>query len=565
MKAKLKNIFKEIIGVNIFVKSLAVFAFFLIISTSLYMGFTRLSSSDDHYFHFKFAEVMRENGVMNSLGNFETIPYSKIAEGHRFENYNFLFYYSIIPFTYLEPLFLGIKLYAVFAVSLAFLLLFLGFHLVKARYPFVYTISTFALLGYGLLWRFFLSRPYALAPALLIIIIAFLYQRRYKSVALISFLYFFWHGATFFFPLFVCFTYFVAEIFHNKKPDYKKVWAPIAGLVGSIVLVYIISPGFFVYIKDNVFNVVYDTVFGKSVNIAEGGEVYPKDFFDFIGNNIFIVSVFIFFTVIEVIRYFSLKVGSIDFYNYAGRLSDERRYLQSTFFFLTLGFFIGTVAVSGRFMDFFAFFVGFYIFLSLESLFGFFRVSDLNIKKSITVGLLIAVSYLFANNSLLLVKTFSTGSNPYTFAGIGNWLNKNVKKNDVIFNVSWNWLPQLYYYFPQGRYVAGLEPRFMYEYNPKMFWLWSNIEKGIVCESEKCEQVLSEQQKALNLQKKTKPSEWFKLEGNKIAFVVKTYFKSNYIVSINLDSALNSALDESDYVTKSFDDGVYRVYAIHNP
>ena len=57
----------------------------------------------------------------------------------------------------------------------------------EIKNPFIWSMIFLAITSTGSLWRFFLSRPYALAPSLLLLLLVFLYRRNYIGVFLVSF------------------------------------------------------------------------------------------------------------------------------------------------------------------------------------------------------------------------------------------------------------------------------------------------------------------------------------------------------------------------------------------
>ena len=154
------------------------------------------------------------------------------------------------------------------------------------------------------------------------------------------------------------------------------------------------------------------------------------------------------------------------------------------------------------------------------------------------------MAYLLSNNALQLNYNFAqNGSRPETFAEIGNYLSNNLEKGDVVYDVTWNWFPQLYYYAPEQNYVIGLEPKLTYLYNPRLYWLWQNLSRGYVCGNEKCLEI--EQKDSKEMRNKETVLPWIKEKGNNIADVVINDFKSHYIVSSNEYVRLNNVLNNS--------------------
>ena len=154
----------------------------------MYFSVNTLVSSDDHFFHFRFAYEMRTNGFLNSFYDFKSIYFTKIAQGSQyFIYYNFLFYLVIIPFTFIQPLVLGIKLYAVMAAALSFAVFYWCLRRFGVRYPFLWVLIILAMTGLAPVFRLFLSRPYALALCRLFLLLFFYIL--HKKIAGGAFLY----------------------------------------------------------------------------------------------------------------------------------------------------------------------------------------------------------------------------------------------------------------------------------------------------------------------------------------------------------------------------------------
>ncbi len=510
----------------------AVFAFFFAIFFAVYFSVSTLSSSDDHFFHFRFAQEMWSNGFFGSFQHFNAIYFSKMAQGNGyFVYYNFLFYLAVLPFTFITPLYLGIKLYAVCIAALAFTFLFLSLRAFQIRNPFIWTVLFIAITNVSAVWRFFLSRPYALAPSLLLLLLVFLYRKNKWGVLAVTAIYVLWHSATFFMPFGVAVAYYLAERFYGEKGSGRLALYSFYGTAGAILSTYLVSSGFLLYMKEIIFGTYVDTILGKKVAIGEGGELYPADFFDVIQANALIFAAFVTSVCIDVSSYISYRFKQSGFGEYFADVPERRRHLQAAMLIMTAGFFLGTVAMSARFGDYFTFFAAVYIALSLDYVRRLVAISGNSmIRRSISIGLCIVLAYLLTSNMIFLQSKIGHGTHPAEMYQVGNWLARNTKPGDVVYDANWSWFPELYYYSPQDAYMTGLEPRFTYTYDPKTYWLWAHIAgDGYVCDAPSC----PEKDKALKLAlaRSSTTLEWAKTEGTKMAEAIKGSLRSSYIVT----------------------------------
>ena len=455
-----------------------------------------------------------------------------------------------MPFTLITPLYLGIKLYAVFAASAAFTILYRCVKKLDIKMPFMATIIAFSLMGSGLIFRFFLSRPFTLAPALLVLLLYCLHKKKYFAVFLLNFAYLFWHSSTFYFSFGIVFVYFVFEKFYQDKGDYKNLLAGAFGTSIGIGLLYLLHSDFLLFMYDTVFGIYKETILGQSVKIPEGGELYPTDILQFVGANPLIsvatvigVSVFV-FLYIDSKRHADANCESA--------LEDaSKKHILATSFFFTIAFFLGAVVLSARFLDFFVFFGGLFVILSFSQFLSHIHIDSPIIRKACMVGFGTGIIYLFAINMLALQSQLANGARVETFESVGAWLEENVPKGEIIFYPTWNWFPQLYYHSPSHNYIIGLEPRFMYVYNQKLYWKWTHISNGgYICESPECPQM----DRALRLVSKDPilKIKWDKTEGDLMAASILRDFHSSYIISSLSFKNLNSVLDNNSHFEKVF-------------
>jgi glycosyltransferase involved in cell wall biosynthesis len=540
-----------------YLQLILIFSFFFLVFFGVYFWVSTLSSSDDHLFHFRFAQQLFQHGFFQSFQNFKSIYFSKIAQGNTyFVYYNFLFYLVIIPFTFIQPLYLGIKLYAVFAIAIAFVLLYICLKKFEVKNPFVLTILFVAITAVPYLYRFFLSRPYALAPSLLLVLLLFLYKKNHIGVFVISFIYIYWHSATFFMPFGVSIAYYISERFYRPKGDYKNMIYSFAGTGVAVALTYAVSSGFLLYMRDIIFGTYWDTILGKKVNIAEGGELYPQDFFNFIQGNALIFATFVTALSIDIFSYVGYKLRRVK--DYWGGVSPERRHLHLCVLLLTISFFLGTVVMSARFEDYFTFFAALYIALSFDYVRRIMSVEgDSLIRRSIGFGLIVVLIYLFVSNMLFLQRQLAYGAQPNEFYETGLWLNNNTKPGDIIFNNNWSWFTGLYYYSPQDNYIVGLEPRFTYTLSPSIYWQWVHIANdGYVCSTEKCTDFDTAKNTALTISTTT-ASKWIKTESSEIAYTLLNTFHTSYVVTSSDYTVFNAIMNQSDRFQKEFTDDQY--------
>lgn len=537
------------------------FSFFLVYFLIVFMTMDKTYSLDDHFFHIKFAELMRTDGL-SAFTNFDSIYFSNMGIGDKyFVYYNFLFYIALIPFTFFLPLVLGLKLYAVFILASSFTAVYFFVKKIGMKYSFFWVnVFMMALVYSGWMGRFTLARPFVLAPVLLVIILYNIHNKKYFLNVLVSFFYFYWHTATFIFPFCLSLGYATFEAFYGKKVDWKNVISNLVGTLSAVLSAYLFFPGIIPYLRDVIFPVFFDTAIVKNSGILEGNEVYGKNILDSIS------MFFIFFSALcmcgcyDIMKYIQEKKNPLEV---NGGDNSVKKPLKLTLFVASLIFLLAS-NLSARFIDYFVFFCFLYFAVFFSSKIKFFEVNNVLFKKSLKISFSILFIYMLVNLSFKFYDNVAS-QNSYTIAqGAAQWLGENVKKDAIIFNVDWDSFPLLYYFNGnEFRYVTGLEPRFLYDFNKELYWKWFNIGGGIFCSSRDCGELVDNRGKALK--NESLKGEWLDKEGESIAKVIKSDFHSDIIVVSNGRKDLLKVLDNSDYFKREyFDDensslAVYRI------
>jgi len=518
----------------------------------------RFTSLDDQFFNIRFSQLIRKQGF-DVFNNFHWIYFSKFSQENQIMFSNPLFYIFLTLFTYVNPLFFGIKLYAIFSATLLFTTLFYFLVKIKEKNAFLWTILFFAITSNAFIWKMLMARAFVIAPAFLLLLLLFAYNKKYGAIFVVSCLYFFWHTATFFLPVVVVLTYFLFENFYGKKLDWKLIGSSLLGTFVAVLFTLIFFPkGFNNFIDSigSIYGIFHDTIIGKSISIAEGMELYPMKFFDLLKSNFHIFLLLIVSISFEVYNYIASKKSN------TGLIEDfNRKVLRSTLFFLSILFFLG-MFITARNVDFFNFLAFAYVALAINTLIRYISVNNAVIKKSLIYGFIISAAYLFIANGLALHDTISSAGSYDKIKNSAEWLAENTNKNEIVFNVTWDWFPMLFYYNTHNYYIAGAEPRAFYDYNHELYWQWWHISKdGFLCNQERCDDIASMQGRSLK--KDDEKKIWYKEEGDLIAAAIVNNFKSHFIITSKDFIKLNDLMDNNNRFEKVYTDSIYNTFFIY--
>jgi len=540
-----------------YLKPIFVFSFFFIVLEIVYFSIDRLVSLDDPMFHIRFAEIIRERGF-GVFKDFHWIYPLDVSTGGDFNYYNFLFYVALIPFTYIKPLVLGLKLYGVVFFSLSLTILYYFLKNIKVNHPFLWVMLFLSLANYTLINRFLVVRSFSLAPILLILELYYLYKGKYSGVFVISLAYFYWHNATFIFPLVISIVYFISEKFYGKKTDLRPILYSVSAILISSALALLYSRDFFSAFY-TIFDMFNETIIKNKVAIAEGSELYPVDFYDYFRSNMPIISLYLASIIFEICQYIQRRRangGSLSVYY------SREQILKMSLFVLSLAFFAG-IFYTRRLEDFFVFFSICYIAISFNEMLRTIDFGDKIVKKSVAATLAILCGYLFMGN-LLFFQDRIASQRPYdAIKGAAEWLKNNTEEKEIIFYPTWNWFTILFYYNTHNYYIIGLEPRVLYDFDNELYWGWWNIStNGYLCTKDKCDD--KKEEKRLYLKgDKDKEDRYYENEGNLIADYIRSNFHSRYIVTSGAFQNLNAIMEKSKRFEKVFTDNTYREYYIY--
>jgi hypothetical protein len=66
------------------------------------------------------------------------------------------------------------------------------------------------------------------------------------------------------------------------------------------------------------------------------------------------------------------------------------------------------------------------------------------------------------------------------FAGAGRWLEANTPAGSRVFSTDWDDFPLLFFQNTHNTYLIGLDPTYMYQYEPSLYLTWRSITRGQV-------------------------------------------------------------------------------------
>lgn len=560
-KEKLNNIIKKI-GESASLSTFFVFTFFLAINSLVYLTVSNVSSFDDQWFHFKFAYLLRTQG-WQVVSNFKWLYFTNLAQ----DNLNYgvtLYHYFLVPFTFFSDKILGMKIAGIIIATLPIAMMFYVLREMKIKRAFLWVIFFYVFASYNVVWRMLIGRNFILIDGLIILEIYFIFRRKYFPLFITAIIHTWWHPGTFWIvPLFVL-AYEAVRYVNQQKLYYFNI---LSGLTGSILGFALMPPN-----SDHLFakmtpwdwteqitKFLTGTMTGKLV--VESTEGKPAEILNFVTQNENAFILLSFFVIICIVLYvYRKKNDNCDMDN-----NSDRIVLREFLFLITIIFFLGNVCITIRFEDLLmpVSFLGIIIIFQFLSENKYIHIRERAIRIAAYATLLIVSLYFLMNRFLDIRQNIGNNENYLAYEKVGNWLVANTKKNDIIFNTSFDQFPTLFFYDDWNYYIYGINPEGLYDYSQNMYWLYYNITSyGLVCEKEGDCQTEFRNDFANKNDEETKN---LMIENsNEIYPIIKDTFKSKYVY-FSGDTFLRKELDsnkeryEPAYEDK--DSGIY-VYSL---
>lgn len=449
-------------------KIILVWLFFLLLFLGIHSLKNGFWSSDDPYYHAKHSYLIAQTGNLTLVEPWLEFHFFKTAPTDPWWGYHVL----MAGLIHFFGIVWGAKVLTALLASLFFAVFYLLLLTFDIKKPLLWTLVFFSSSSF-FEYRVFLERPFLVA--LVILPVAFWLIIKGKNIWLffLAILFALLYNLA---PLIVVISllFLLVKFYTERKFDFKPLLFGTLGVIVGIIL----HPFSFNYLKVmyvHFFLVVFLKLFG--IDLGIGNEVQVQSFQSFATSNFLLLAGYVVACSIF-----------IAFKKYRKDLVLVYLFVLSTFWFLV------TLLVP-RGGDFWVPFAGLFIFY----LFGIFSKSEeyneikIFIKARVNLKLLLPI--IFTVFLVLMLNNFSQVAN-YVFETnkssvknlyyeqANNWLRQNTSKGEIVFYNDWSYWPLMFFYNDYNHYVLGMDPTFLYQYDKKLFWLWSNISRrGMFCEN----------------------------------------------------------------------------------
>lgn len=431
------------------ITTVGLFTLFLLLLATIQFATPNLVGTDG-YFHIRFAQIMREQGIRPE---FPWLPLT-VLNAEEYADHHLLYHILLIPFTG-GDLRLGAKWAAILFPAMAFVV---GYRFLRSQgvsMAALWSLGFFAL-SQPFLYRLNMTRVQGASLLILLLILQVTVARRYRWLGAYLFLYV-WLYDGFFFGVVVV----GCHLLMRWLLEGELAWRPLLYVTLGVLLGHLLNP----YFPNNIYFTVQHvltkviTPFAAGSPIRVGNEWQPYSTWGLVEHSLPALLAFVAGT-------FAL-----------GLQKQRMETTTATLFLLTL-FFGFTLFRSRRFIEYYPAFALLFCAMAWQPLLA--KASHAKRWGKLVVALLLLLIIVPASwYNIQQTRRILAVSTPYTrFAEATAWLQSHSPPNSRVFQSDWDLFPQLFFHNQHNSYVAGLDPTYQQQYRADLYDLWRQITRG---------------------------------------------------------------------------------------
>lgn len=429
----------------------------------------------DSFFYMGKAHLIREVGLADSA--FPWMQFSVIKETG--SSLWFGFGLFLIPFSYLANAAIGIKLAGILLTSFALFSCFWVAHRHKLKWPLFWPfLMLFS--APNVTSQLLMTRPQTATMGLAVLLLSFLIEGKFWQVFLTTFFLVWVHMNFAWMPLAIGGLILIARLILEKRIEVSKNLALVAGVaLGWLTRPNPLGAAKLFYIQ------VIKQVLEKQggLPLLFGAENFPLSVNILFSN--FLPILLIWAGALSLVTWFIWR-GSWEYED------AKRKLLIISSTALSFVFFVLSITVARRTYDFWIAFGILLVAAAFTSLFKDSSTKKLAGLKEWAAGILTtAFIFLVLFSGIKTINGLKNSSYPPDYEKApAEWLTKNTRPGDIIFNLHWPHFSPLFLWDRKNYYINGLDPIFQYDYDPSLYWkfhyLSANLTTDQACGKIEC-------------------------------------------------------------------------------
>jgi hypothetical protein len=438
------------------VQIVAAFILILAVMTKIEFGGPAILDNDGYY-HIRWSKMLRESAP--HLPSFTWLPLTTLNASH-YVDHHFLFHVLLMPFTF-GDLRIGAKLAAILFSSLGLTSLFWLLVLYRVPYRWLWLVPLVTS-SEPFLYRMSMTRAPSLSLVLLALGSYLILKRRWVWLGITTYFFVLLYSMAWLLFGLAC-IYSISVYLAERRIN---LWGPLATCTG-LVTGLILNP----YFPKDLFlaaeHVLDKLRFTSSYSVDVGIEWYPYDTWVIItGSSVaFIVFVAALFA-------FDFKTSKED--------------INPLFFILVSTMLLVLAFQSRRFIEYwppFAVLAAAFTISPKVAAGGVWPIRRLLDRIIAAIALAVATEAIvisLAFNVIEARKDVAAEPSPYAYRGACEWLNANTPEGSMVFNTDWDEFPELFYYDTHNKYIAGLDPTYLYDQDHDLWKTYADVTLGNV-------------------------------------------------------------------------------------
>lgn len=453
-----------------------VLIFVAVFAVGIYLQYMPSIGDPDGFYHAKMALFLRQGRVLTAM---PWMYFSTLRDS--FVDHHFLYHVLLVPFVSWDQPLMGVKLATATFLASFFTVFYATLKRWQTNIPLIAT--GLLLFCNAFLFRLSLVKANSVSLIVFLLILIAIFERRVFLLVILNALYVLLYGG-WLLGWVAAGAYALCAVLrlgrehekfekHNlsKRKRRQSVWGVIAGTVAGSAIGLIVNP----YWSANLsfyFQQVWQIAIVHGSPVVAGGEWTSFTAIELLQNFSWVAV----FAVVGFLLLFSnltkmsrrtwaLAVLSVVFVFFTLK---SRRYIELSVPCLAL-------FAASTWSDVFPRRMLSHIWHSWQSASVWIKQQLAIVSGVILVGVLVMPQVGLLERIKQAHDELTNGIQLTRYASVSKWLSEHTPADSIIVQSDWDDWPMLFYFNTQNRYIVGLDPTFMYNFNPALYDAWAAL------------------------------------------------------------------------------------------
>ncbi len=432
-------------------------------------------SDPDSFYHIKLTELMLHRH--RAITDFPWLAFTTLKDAY--VDHHLLYHILLMPFVWLWGGVVGIKVATALLFGACITLFYTVLRSLRVRFSFLFALML--LFTEDFAFRLSLAKAPSIGFLFLVGGYALLVHRKHRLLALLSVFFVWAYGGFLLLPILATLhatIILIGTLLHSGRwpslREVARIYIPTWATAGGTIVGLLIHPSFPKHFQFYWQQIVQIGLVNYRDVIGVGGEWYPTPLNDLLSSPILLTTLLV-IAILSAVRMRKAPTTAtwtaiIMTGVFCAFTLKSQRYIE---YYVPWGYLSAALLLRDSGI--------LYHTNRFRAAIRRFRTEDLLPSVS---GILIAsyvcifVPGIMITNATQTNSALHRGDSIHRLAPTMDWLRNHSTKGDVLFHNDWDDFPILFYHVTRLRYIVGLDPTFMYTYNPELYWKWVDITIG---------------------------------------------------------------------------------------